>query len=189
MIRALEIVGRLAPLILAGAAMAAPQDYVVVPELSSVSFHFTEGGVARAGEFERFTGTGTFDAEAPREAALAFEVESGSIELGNAIVEEFARAGEWFDSSNHASITFRLTALEPIAGERYLAEGVLGIKGRERPISAPVRLSFGDGEVEAEGDLRVDREAYRLGTGASQAFVDIGDEVSVRFELVARPVE
>lgn len=189
MIRALKTAGRLAPLMIAGAVAAAPQDYVVVPDRSSVSFHFTEGGVERGGEFERFSGTGTFDAQAPGEAALAFEVESGSIELRNAIVEEFARTGEWFDSSKHPSITFRLTSFEPLAGERYMAEGVLGIKGRERPISAPVRLSFGEGEVEAEGDLRVDREAYRLGTGASQAFVDIGSEVSVRFQLVARLVE
>lgn len=189
MIRALRTAGRLGPLIVAGAAMAAPQDYVVVPDRSSVSFHFTEGGVERGGEFEQFTGTGTFDAETPGDAALAFEVESGSIELGNAIVEEFARTGEWFDSARHPSITFRLTGLEPIAADRYMAEGVLGIKGRERPISAPVRLSFGAGEVEAEGDLRVNRKAYHLGTGASQAFVDIGTEVSVRFDLVARPAE
>ena len=185
----LKAVALLAPLILAGPAAAAPQSYAVVPDRSSVSFHFTEGGTERAGQFEKFSGTGTFDPQAPGEAALSFEVESRSIELGNAIVEEFARTREWFDSAAFPSITFRLTRLEPIASERYIAEGVLGIKGRERPISAPVRLSFGEGEVEAEGDLHVDREAYRLGTGASEAFVDIGREVSVRFRLVARLTE
>lgn len=171
------------------AALAAPRSYALVPERSSVSFHFTEGGEEQSGAFERFRSSGVFDPDAPDEAALEFAVEPRSIDLGNALFEEFAQSREWFHSAEHPEITFRLTDLERVAPERYLAEGVLGIKGRERPVSAPLRLSFGEREVEAEGDLRVDRVDYRLGTGASRAFVDIGREVSVRFRLVARPAE
>ena len=171
------------------AAAAEPRSYVVVPEQSVISFHYTDGGEERSGRFERFSGSGTFDREAPGEAVLEFDVAPRSIELGNGLFEEYAQSGEWFDSVDWPSITFRLTGLEPIAGERYMAEGMLAIKGRDRPISAPVRLAIGEGRAEAEGDLRIDRGAYNLGLGPSQAFADIGREVSVRFRLTARPAE
>ena len=170
------------------AALAEPRSYVVVPERSSVTFSYTDGGEARSGTFEDFTGSGTFDVEAPGEARLEFAVAPRSIELGNGLFEEYAQSSEWFDSVRSPEITFRLTHLEPISGERYMAEGVLGIKGRERPISAPVRLGIGEAEAEAEGDLRIDRKAFNLGLGPSAAFADIGREVSVGFRLVARPV-
>ena len=168
--------------------MAVPTDYVVIPEQSTVAFRFTENGKKREGEFENFKGTGRFDQDAPGEAKLEFRVESRSIELGNELIDAFAQTREWFDSEAHPLVTFRLTSLEPLTAERYIAEGVLSIRGEARPVSAPVRLVFGDGVVHAEGDLRVDRKAYGLGMGASRAFVDIGAEVSVAFDLVARPV-
>ena len=174
---------------LQAAAAAEPRSYVVVPERSVISFHYTDGGEERSGRFERFTGSGTFDRDAPGDAALEFEVAPRSIELGNGLFEEYAQSGEWFDSGDWPRITFRLTGLEPIAGERYLAEGRLVIKGRERAISAPVRLAIGESRAEAEGDLRIDRRVYDLGLGASRAFADIGREVSVRFRLTARPAE
>lgn len=173
---------------LPAAAWAAPVSYVVVPERSSVSFRYTENGVPKQGEFRRFAGAGRFDQASPDEADLSFAVESASIDLGNRLVNAFASTEEWFDSTRHPEVRFRLTHLAPVAPERYIAEGLLTIRGETRGISAPVRLAFGEGEVMAEGDLRVDRAAYGLGLGASQAFVDIGREVSVVFALVARPV-
>lgn len=170
------------------AALAEPVAYVVVPERSSVSFRYTENGVAKQGEFARFTGTGRFDREAPEQADLSFRVESDSIDLGNKLVNAFAETEEWFDSAAHPYVQFRLTDLDLVSPERYIAEGKLTIRGRERGISAPVHLVFGENEVHAEGDLRVDRAAYGLGLGASRAFVDIGGEVSVVFDLIARPV-
>lgn len=178
-------------LLLAGAAVAGaePVTYVVVPERSSVEFRYTENGIPRTGVFARFIGSGQFDVDAPEDAKLSFRVESASIDLGNTLVNAFAQSSEWFDSQNHPHVLFRLTGLESIGPERYIAEGVLSIRGRERAISAPVTLEFGEGEVRAEGDLRVDRVAYGLGTGVTRAFVTIGREVSVLFDLTARPVE
>lgn len=179
----------LAPAALASPALAAPASYLVVPERSKVLFRFTENGAPRLGEFEAFAGSGTFDHDAPADARLEFRVESNSIDLGSRLVEGFAQTGEWFDSAAHPLVTYRLTHLEPVSPERYIAEGVLSIRGRERAVSAPIHLVFGEREVHATGDLRVDREAYGLGMGASRAFVDIGREVSVLFDLIARPAQ
>lgn len=170
-----------------GPSPAATSDYDLVPERSEVGFIYTADGKEQEGQFRRFTATGRFDPEAPETATLELEVASGSISLGNPLVDAFAASPDWFDSSRHPNVRFRLERLDPIGEERYLARGTLEIRGVEQAVAAPVTLSFRDGLVHAEGDLTIDRRLYRLGTGAFSMIVEIGPIVTVRFALTAQP--
>ena len=129
-----------------------------------------------------------FDPDAPGEAALELRIESASIDLDDALASAFATSAEWFDSVNHPLVVYRLLKLTPESGDDYHATGTLTIRGRTRPIETTIALEIGDGEAHAAGSLRLDRTDYWLGVGPSALFVDIGREVAVRFDLIARPV-
>lgn len=172
----------------ASEATAAPREWQVVPEESTVSFLYRESGVDQVGAFDDFRGSGTLDSDDPRSARLEIAVESRSISLGSGLVDAFATSAEWFDSANHPLITYRLARLVPQDGERYLSIGTLSIRGIDRVIEAPLTLEIGSDIAHATGELKLERRDYGLGVGPSAAFVEIGQNVSVRFELTARPV-
>ncbi len=140
------------------------------------------------GHFARFAGGGVFDRDAPGEATLELRIESASIDLDDAMVSAFATSAEWFDSVNYPLVVYRLLELTPVGGNDYHATGTLTIRGRTRPIETTITLVVGDTEAHASGSLRLDRKKYWLGVGPAALFVDIGREVAVRFDLIARPV-
>jgi polyisoprenoid-binding protein YceI len=169
-------------------AVAADLEWAVVPEQSRVLFDYRRNDQPAVGHFARFAGGGVFDRDAPGEATLELRIESASIDLDNAMASAFATSAEWFDSANHPLVVYRLLKLTPESGDDYHATGTLTIRGRTRPIETTITLEIGDDEAHAAGSLRLDRKDYWLGVGPSALFVDIGREVAVRFDLIARPV-
>lgn len=169
----------------AGLAAAATQ-WAVVPVESRIVFGYEADGAPVEGVFTRFSGEGTFDPAAPGDATLELRIDSASIELGDARAGAFATSAEWFDSANHPHIVYRLLGLTPLGGTSYRAEGELSIRGRTRPVSTTVELEIGADVARASGTLEIDRKDYGLGVGPMALFVDIGRDVAVRFELVAR---
>ncbi|HUF86543.1 MAG TPA: YceI family protein [Thermohalobaculum sp.] len=184
---------RIAALLLALAAglAAAATQWAVVPDESRIVFGYEADGAPVEGVFTRFSGEGTFDPAAPGDATLELRIDSASIELGDARASAFATSAEWFDSANHPHVVYRLLGLTPLentplAGTSYRAEGELSIRGRARPVSTTVELAIGAEVARASGTLVIDRKDYGLGVGPMALFVDIGRDVAVRFELVAR---
>ncbi len=185
---------RLIPLALAALvclslpATGASLEWTVVPEQSRVLFEYRRNDQPDVGHFAKFAGGGVFDRDAPGEATLELRIESASIDLNDALASAFATSAEWFDSRHHPLVVYRLSKLTPEGGNDYHAVGTLQIRGRTRPIESTITLEIGDGEAHAAGTLRLDRMDYWLGVGLSALFVEIGSEVAVRFDLIARPV-
>ncbi|MHA1528293.1 MAG: YceI family protein [Alphaproteobacteria bacterium] len=169
-------------------AAAAGLEWTVVPEQSQVLFDYRRNNQPDVGHFAVFAGEGVFDHDAPGEATLELRIESASIDLDDTMASAFATSAEWFDARNHPLVVYRLLELTPEGENRYHATGDLMIRGRTRPIETTITLEIGDGEAHASGSLRLDRTDYWLGVGPLALFVDIGREVAVRFDLIARPV-
>ena len=168
-------------------ALASGLDWIVVPEWSQVYFDYSRNDQPAVGHFARFSGGGVFDRDAPGEATLELRIESASIALGEPLASAFAPSAEWFDSRNYPQVIYRLLKLTLESGNDYHATGTLTIRGRTRPIETTITLEIGDHEAHASGTLRLDRMDYWLGFGLTALFVDIGREVAVRFDLIARP--
>lgn len=168
-----------------GLASAATQ-WAVAPEDSRIVFRYEADGAPAEGVFTRFSGEGTFDPAAPGDATLELRIESASIDLDDARASAFATSAEWFDSANHPHIVYRLIGLTPLGGTGYRAVGELAVRGRTRPITTVIELEIGEEVARASGTLEIDRKDYGLGAGPISLFVEIGREVAVRFELVAR---
>ena len=172
---------------LAPPAAAGGLEWGVVPEQSQVLFEYSRNDQPAVGHFARFAGGGVFDRDAPGDATLELRIESASIDLGEPMASMFATSTDWFDSGIFPLVIYRLTGLTPEGGNDYHAVGTLTIRCRTRPIETTSPLEIGDHEAHASGTLRFDRMDYWLGFGLTALFVDIGCEVAVRFDLIARP--
>lgn len=167
-----------------GLAAPAPA-WAVRPERSEVRFAYSLDGRAAEGRFAAFAGAGAFDRSAPEAARFELRIESASIDLGSRLVSLYATSSEWFDARNHPAVVYRLTGLTPLGGTRYAAAGEIRVKGRAAETVSEIALEIGEGRARAAGALALSRSAFGLGTELSDLFVEIGDAVTVRFDLVA----
>jgi len=168
-------------------AAAAPKSWKVAPGDSRILFDYQRNGQPAEGQFTRFEGEGVFDHDSPINARLELRIDSASIDLNDKMASAFATSAEWFDSMTHPEVVYRLQHLTPEGGDHFRADGDLTIRGRTKPISTTITLNIGAESASASGTLSVDRTDYLLGVGLSAMFVDIGPQVSVRFELTAQP--
>jgi len=170
---------------------ATARDWVLDPARSEIVFLYDRNGKPAQGVFSRVEGEGAFDPAAPGEAALTLAVAIDSIDLGDALENAFVRSADWFDADAHPDAVFGLTELSALVpdGISYKARGDLTIKGVRREIWAPVTLTADDASARVTGLVAFNRRDFKVGVGLSDELVEIGDEVSVRFDLMAKPAE
>jgi len=161
-------------------------EWSVVVEESRIRFNYVIDGEPATGTFTRFEGTGSFDRDRPEAARFELRVRTASIDLGDPRFSAFATSAEWFDSKTHPVLTYRLIGLERTGPGAFIATGDLTIRDHTQRYRTPITLDIGMDEARTTGRLQVDRTDYLLGVGPSALFVDIGEEISVSFELVAR---
>ena len=180
----------LSPLVVLTAALhfakAEAAQWAVDPASSQIVFEYQKDGSPAEGIFAEFSGSGSMDQADPGAATLELMIETRSIDLYDTMASAFATSAEWFDSKNHPQVIYKLHTLKEIGAPVYEAQGTLTIRGKSQPITSEIRLEIGDGNAKASGTLTIVRGDYLLGIGPSAAFVEIGPDVAVRFDLTAR---
>jgi polyisoprenoid-binding protein YceI len=154
---------------------------------SQIEFEYLRAGEPTKGIFAKFSGYGTFDPANPSGARMSLSIDTTSIDLYDAMASAFATSAEWFDSKNHPKVEYQLTGLEPLGDDVYRATGKLSMRGETKPITADIKLILDEKSAKAAGRLEIVRADYLLGVGPSAAFVEIGPNVIVSFDLLARP--
>ena len=106
--------------------------YNVDPAHSSVGFEVRHMGIATVrGKFGEFAGTVDATADAPK---LSGTVQVSSVDTGDQQRDAHLTSAEFFDTDNHAEISFHSTAGEPIADGKIRLTGEITIKGTTKPI-------------------------------------------------------
>jgi polyisoprenoid-binding protein YceI len=143
------------------------------------------------GKFNVFSGdivTGV----SPVDSSVTATIDLSSIDTGNPDRDNHIRSADFFDVDSHRAMTFRSTGVR-LAGDGYVLDGELTLKGIERPISFDLELGgFGPdpyggtragfsatGELK-RSDFGVDFNAV-LETGG----VVVGDKVTIHLEIEA----
>lgn len=185
-------------LIAAASLWAAPAqalNWRIAPAESQIAFRYEEDGEPGQGAFGTFEGTAEFDAARPQRARLDIEIRIDSIKLPDSLRTSFVQTETWFDSAQFPTATFRLERITPAAeagaagGPRpYDVEGVLTIKGESRPLATQIMLTLEPRRARAVGEVRFDRRDFRIGDDFGALFVEIGSEIAVAFDIVARRI-
>ena len=170
---------------LAAPAEAGPNKWRLNSAESQLLFRYVEDGVAEEGRFAQFEAEGVFDPEAPAEARFTLQIEVDSIKLPDVVRESVVKGVGWFVVEDYPTASYELTSLKPISEGRYEATGTLTIKDISRPITTEADVEISETQARVKGELTFPRPDYRLGGGPEEVFFDIGDDVTVAFDLVA----
>lgn len=160
----------------------APQK--VVAEKSHIRFAFRQMNVPVEGRFRKFDATVSFDPRKPEATKAEFEVDLGSIDLGNAEGETEARRKPWLNVEAFPKAKFVATAVKAAGPGRYEATGPLTIKGATLNITAPFTLVDAGGMRTVEGQFPLRRLQFKIGEGPWSDTETVADEVTVRFKFV-----
>jgi len=178
---------RLAVALLAAAfalPSAAQSPQKIVAEKSHIRFAFKQMNVPVEGRFRKFDATVAFDPKKPEATKAEFEVDLGSIDLGNAEGETEAKRKPWLNIEAFPKAKFVATAVKATAPGRYEATGPLVIKGTTQNITAPFTLVDAGGMRTVEGQFPLRRLQFRIGEGPWTDTDTVADEVTVRFRFV-----
>jgi polyisoprenoid-binding protein YceI len=160
----------------------APQK--VVTDKSHIRFAFKQMNVPVEGRFRKFDATVSFDTKKPEATRAEFEVDLGSIDLGNAEGETEARRKPWLNVEAFPKAKFVASAVKATGPGRYEATGPLTIKEATLNITAPFTLVDAGGMRTVEGQFPLRRLQFKIGEGPWSDTETVADEVTVRFRFV-----
>jgi polyisoprenoid-binding protein YceI len=106
--------------------------------------------------------------EEPENSHVEAEIETASLSTGHDDRDAHLRSGDFFDVEHYPTITFRSTAVRPIADGRWEVVGDLTVRDTTRPVT--LQVDFDGADVSPLGDERigfsattdVDREDFGL---------------------------
>lgn len=170
------------------AAFPAAAQQKIIPAKSSIRFVTKQMNVPVEGQFKRFDASVAFDAAKPEATKAEFDVDLGSIDLGNAEGETEAKRKAWLNIDAFPKARFVAASVKSLGGGRFEAAGALTIKGLSQNIVAPFTLTEAGGVRTVEGQFSLKRLQFKIGEGPWSDTDTVADDVLVRFRF-ALPVK
>lgn len=169
----------------AGVAPAQPGHYRIDPAQTRIEFEVLHLGVLRAqGRFLQASGNLDYDALG-QEGRVEIDVVGASISTGWTLRDAFLRGENMFDVDRHPVVRFRSTHLVFAGGHLASVVGDLTLRGVTRPVTLAVTgMDCGDAG-RSRCVAAVAGTLHRRDYGMDFAWPLIGDEVALRFALVA----
>ena len=155
------------------------------PAKSTVSAVFKQMNVPVESKFKKFTAAIDYDAAKPDAAKASVEVETASLDVGDADMNKEVAKKEWFNSAQFPKATFVSSAIKSAGPGKLTVTGKLTIKGKSSDITFPLTVKADGGKQVFEGVLPIKRLAYNIGEGEWKDTSMVADEVSIKFHVVA----
>jgi polyisoprenoid-binding protein YceI len=166
-------------LVQAPAPAAASANWRIDPSRTHIAFAIDAVGYPRThGQFRQFVGRISVDLDHPDKSAVAFHVQSQSVDVGSPSFDDYLRSVAFLDAARFPSIDFVSSSVEKVDDHTVRVTGELTLLGVTKPLSVDVavqRETSGGGErLGFLAKTSIDRLAFGMNSG---------------FPLVAREVE
>ena len=159
--------------LLAQPLLAQPKTYEVDGAHSRVGFSVTHLQLSEVeGRFGDYQGTINWDAEKPANSKIKFTVKADSIDTDNDRRDGHLKSPDFFDTAKYPTLTFEITSVEALSGNKYALPGDLTMHGVTKRITVPATIR---GPVDAMGNgslslgfsttFKVNRIEYGVGAG------------------------
>ncbi|HZA81620.1 MAG TPA: YceI family protein [Actinomycetes bacterium] len=127
--------------------------YAIDPSHASFEFVARHLMAKTRGKFSGVSGVATI-AERPEDSTLEVDIDTSTVDTGDATRDAHLRSGDFFGVEDHPTITFRSTGIRPGAGKtEWKVDGELTIRGVTRPVT--VDLEFLGGAIDPWGNQRI----------------------------------
>jgi polyisoprenoid-binding protein YceI len=145
------------------------------------------------GHFQAYTADVHLDAENVANSAARIEIESASLDTGNADRDAHVRNGDFLDVETHPTITFVSTSAEKKDDDNFVLNGDLTIKGISKPVSIEFEKTgaaldpWGNYRVGFEGKAKINRKDWGVNFNAvlEAGGLLVSDKVTLEFDLAA----
>lgn len=166
------------------AAASAP----IMKEDSRIDFISRQMGVPIKGGFGKFDADVNFDPADPGKSSASITIYLDSIDAGSDEATIEIKRKPWFHTASYPRAEFRSSSLKETGPGRYVVNGTMTIKGREKEASAPFTAKKAGDSWVFEGRFVIKRLDFGIGEGAWSDTGTVADEVEILFRFKAPAV-
>jgi polyisoprenoid-binding protein YceI len=177
----------LAALLVTFAGDASAAEWRADPAASRLTFIGTQAGSPFEGSVETFSATIRFDESDLPASKAVVSIDMASVRTGNAQRDDAVKGQDWFAVATYPKAQFETKAFRHVGENRYEADAVLTIRDVAKPVVLPFALTNVGDATRATGDLVINRTVFGVGQGQWASAQLVAHEVTIRFDLLARP--
>ena len=170
----------------AAAAAPAPAAWIVDKAGSGLRFTSSMAGESFTGVFRRWDAAIRFDPANLAASSVAADIDVASAVTGNADRDQALPTATFFDAPAHPHATFVAHGFRAVGPGRYVADGVLTLRGVAKPLTLPFTLAITGAQARMTGAVAINRLAFGVGQGEWQAVDAIPASVTVSIAISAR---
>lgn len=152
---------------------------------SAVTATFKQMNVPVESPFKKFDIAIDYNAATPDAAKATVNVDTASLDLGEADMNKEVAKKEWFNSAQFPKASFVSTGIKSAGAGKLTVSGKLTIKGKVADVSFPLSVKTEGGKQVFDGALPIKRLAYNIGEGEWKDTSMVADEVTIKFHVVA----
>jgi polyisoprenoid-binding protein YceI len=171
------------------AALAAPAPaWVIDKAASQIRFTSSMAGESFTGAFRRWDADIRFDPANLAGSGVTASVDVASAATGNPDRDQALPTAAFFNAPAFPRATFVAHGFSAAGPGRYVAHGVLTLRGVGKPVDLPFTLVVAGPQARMSGTVVINRLAFGVGQGEWSATTTIPAAVTVSIGLAARRV-
>jgi polyisoprenoid-binding protein YceI len=155
------------------------------PAKSSVTAVFKQMNVPVEAKFKTFTAQIDYDAAKPEAAKASVDINTASMDLGDAEYNREVAKKEWFNTAQFPKASFVSTSIKPAGAGKLSVAGKLTIKGKTADVNFPLTIKTEAGKQVFEGQVPIRRLAFNIGEGEWKDTSMVADDVVIKFRVSA----
>jgi polyisoprenoid-binding protein YceI len=167
-------------------AIAESGNWDIQADGSHIRFSAEQEGKTFTGEFQEFSGLIRFDPSNPEAGSVKIEIPLQSVDAGSNDRNSTLPDKVWFSTKKFPTAVFTSTDISS-AGDGYLAEGELTLKGTSLPIELPFNLDIEGKKAVMTSVIEMDRT--RWGVGAAPWDTDEWVSKTVKLDIQVTATE
>ncbi len=173
----------------ADAAKPAKPDGALEIAAADSKVEFTGSKVTKNhdGKFEKFSGWAYIDGDKLDTARLYLEIEIASVKTDSTMLDDHLKKDDFFNAPEHPTATFQLTELKKggADGATHTVTGNLKIRGTEKSISFPAKITLGKDDIKTTAEFKINRKDWGINY-AGKANDLIRDDVVIKLDVHAK---
>lgn len=161
-------------------------DWTMNQASSELGFTATVENSLASGVFRKFSADVQFDPDRLAESRIGVTITVSSVDMVSDDVNKAIRGPDWFDAERFPVAEFRSADVRPAGPNGYIAIGTLKVKDTVMPIEVPFGWKREGDAAIINGELTINRAAFKIGLGEWLSTKVVGADVKVKFSVRLR---
>lgn len=178
------------------AGVSGATDFELDTAHTEVVFKVRHLGISNVtGNFEKFSGTYSFDPETKTATSLKVTIDATSVTTKNEGRDKHLNSPDFFDTARFPTITFEGKSFSPLKGDAFTVAGDLTMHGITKPVvldvtyNGAIKDPWGNNRTAFSATTKINRKDFGLNWGKvmDNGGLVVGDDVTILLEAEGIP--